>query len=316
MSQLLINIQKLSKHFRVKKKFLHAVEEVDLQIFAGEILALVGESGSGKTTLGRMLLRLIEPTEGKIEYQGLELLTLLPHEMKPLRRRMQMIFQDPYSSLNPRMTIGEILKEPFQIHSLLAKKELQGRIEELMQMVGLDPGYLNRFPHEFSGGQRQRICIARSLAVDPEFLVCDEPVSALDVSVQAQLINLLKELQQKKGLTYLFISHDLSLVKYISDRVAVLYLGRILEVAPTEALFSTPLHPYTQALLSAIPQPDPNATRSRSRVKGDTPNLFEKPKGCPFATRCPYAMPLCSEKVPPLKEFDSGHFAACHLLTN
>lgn len=311
----LIEVKNLRKEFYVQNKKLIAIRDISLTIAKGETLGLVGESGCGKSTTGRCLLRLEQATSGEIIYQQKNLLSMNQKELFSFRRNAQIIFQDPYSSLNPRMTAGDIIAEPLYIHRLIAKAEIEKYVTSLLEMVGLSRSALNRFPHEFSGGQRQRIGIARALALKPHFIVCDEPISALDVSVQAQIVNLLKHLQKELGLTYLFIAHDLSMIKYISDRVAVMYLGSIVEIAPTEELYSSPKHPYTQALLSAIPFPDPLVERSRQHppLAGEVPNLLAPPKGCPFASRCPQAMPKCHDVQPAFKELAPKHFAACHL---
>ncbi|MGC9356865.1 MAG: ABC transporter ATP-binding protein, partial [Anaerolineae bacterium] len=273
-------------------------------------------SGCGKTTAGRTLIRLYEPTDGHVYYKGEDLASMNSNELREMRRRIQVIFQDPYASLNPRLTVGAIVGEPLEIHRLARGKELKERVEELLQLVGLNPYFADRYPHEFSGGQRQRIGVARALALDPEFIVCDEPISALDVSIQAQIVNLLEELQEKLGLTYLFIAHDLSMVHHISDRVAVMYLGKIMELSDSERLYGNPLHPYTQALLSAVPIPDPTIEEKRERIilKGDVPSPANPPKGCNFNTRCPLAMDVCFEKEPELVDMGDGHLCACHLV--
>ena len=312
----MIEIKKLRKEFPLQGKKLIAVRDVSFFILKGETLGLVGESGCGKSTTGRCLLRLEEPTSGEVIYQNRNLLSFNRAELFSFRRNAQIIFQDPYSSLNPRMTAGDIIAEPLHIHGILPEKGLSHYLKELLAMVGLSETAQNRFPHEFSGGQRQRIGIARALALKPQFIVCDEPISALDVSVQAQIVNLLKMLQKELGLTYLFIAHDLAMVKYISERVAVMYLGNIVEIAPSEELYSHPMHPYTQALLSAIPIPDPHHEQKRSRIvlKGEVPSALAMLKGCPFASRCPHATDLCREVMPEQREIGPGHFAACHLL--
>lgn len=316
MSRLLVDIQNLSKDYWVEKKRLKAVRDLNLQIYAGETLGLVGESGCGKSTAGRSILRLEEPTSGKVYFDGIDVRALSAKELKLMRRRMQFIFQDPYASLNPRMTVQDILGEPLDIHKLTTRYERRRKIEELLSLVGLNPNHMSRFPHEFSGGQRQRIGIARALAVEPEFIICDEPISALDVSIQAQIVNLLKRLQEKMGLTYLFIAHDLSMIKYISSRVAVMYLGQLMELATSESLYENPLHPYTQALLSSIPIPDPMIERKRKRVvlKGEVPNPLNPPSGCPFSSRCPIATERCHKEIPLWREGKPGHFVACHLI--
>lgn len=315
MSQPLIEVQNLTKEFHVGKTTLQAVKNLNLTIFRGETLGLVGESGCGKSTAGKTILRLHEPTSGNILFDGEDITHASRKALLTLRRRMQIIFQDPYASLNPRMTVEEIVGEPLDIHRNISRRSRHERVVEMLEMVGLTEQHLSRYPHEFSGGQRQRIGIARALAISPEFLVCDEPLSALDVSVQAQVVNLLKELQRRLRLTYLFIAHDLSMVEYLSHRVAVMYLGRLVELSPTEDLFKNPKHPYTQALLSAIPIPDPEQERRRSRivVSGEVPSPLKPPSGCVFRTRCPYAMPVCAEQVPIWQEVAPQHFVACHL---
>ena len=315
MNKALLKIRKLTKEFKVGSKKLTAVSDFNLNIYPGETVGLVGESGCGKSTVGRTILQLHTATEGSIEFDGKELTLLGRKELKAMRRKMQIVFQDPYASLNPRMTVQDIIGEAIDIHRLARGDKRKKRIAELLNLVGLNASHMSRFPHEFSGGQRQRIGIARALAVEPEFLVCDEPLSALDVSIQAQVVNLLKSLQKKMGLTYLFIAHDLSLIKYISDRVAVMYLGQLMELAPTEGLYSDPLHPYTKALLSSIPIPDPVVERKRNRVvlKSEIPNPLDPPKGCPFCTRCPEAHAKCFNEKPKWKEVKPQRFAACHL---
>ena len=314
----LIEVQNLKKYFPVgggfleRHKQLQAVDDVSFAIDKGETMGLVGESGCGKSTIGRVVLRLYEPTGGKILYNGEDITRA---DMAPYRKKMQIIFQDPYSSLNPRMTIGDIVGEPLDIHKLYAsKRDRQDMIREKMNLVGLNSEHMNRYPHEFSGGQRQRISIARALALSPEFMVCDEPVSALDVSIQAQIINTLMDLQQKLELTYFFIAHDLSVVRHISNRVGVMYLGNLMELTSSEELHRTPLHPYTQALLSAIPIPDPDVNKARKRtpLQGDVPSPINPPAGCRFHTRCPYARAECEERRPEFAEVEPGHFCACH----
>ena len=301
--------------FRKKVGDVKAVDDVSFTIYEGETLGLVGESGCGKSTCGRAILRLYEPTAGTVRLAGEDVLAAPPGELRAMRPRMQMVFQDPQASLNPRMTVAAIIGEPLDEHTTLSRAQKLDRIYELMDKVGLNRDFANRYPHEFSGGQRQRIGIARALALNPKFIVCDEPIAALDVSIQAQVVNLLEELQDSLGLTYLFISHDLSMVRHIADRVAVMYLGRIVELASREALYETPMHPYTQALLSAVPEPDPSAETTRSRIilKGDVPSPANPPKGCNFCTRCPKVMPVCREVEPDFTEAAPGHFLACHL---
>lgn len=317
--QPFIRVEGLKKHFPIKGGLLgrevasvKAVQGVDFEIRKGETLGLVGESGSGKSTLGRCLIRLIEPTEGKIFVEGRDITQISGTELRALRRKMQIIFQDPYASLNPRMTVGSIISEPLEIHGLhTSKKDRADRVAQLIELVGLRKEAVNRYPHEFSGGQRQRIGIARALAVEPEFIVCDEPVSALDVSIQAQIINLLMDLQQKLGLTYLFIAHDLKVVEHISTRVAVMYLGKIVEAADAIELYTGPKHPYTRALISAIPTPDPNAKQDRIILTGDVPSPINPPSGCHFHPRCPKATDHCKQSIPNFKTFGKDHAAAC-----
>ena len=315
----LLEVRNLKKYFPVKTGFFRtnyvkAVDDVSFTIERGETLGLVGESGCGTTTLGTTMLRLIDPTAGDIIYDGH---SIIREDMLPYRRRMQIIFQDPYASLDPRMTVGDIVGEPLDIHNLYSsQQERRDKINTLLATVGLNTEHANRFPHEFSGGQRQRIGIARALAVDPEFIVCDEPISALDVSIQAQVINMLEDLQAEKNLTYLFIAHDLSIVKHISNRIGVMYLGHLVEMADSRGLYAQPLHPYTKTLLSAIPIADPRASRAKKRIilEGEVPSPMNPPSGCPFRTRCPYATEICSQKMPDLREASNGHFAACHNL--
>lgn len=311
----LVAIKELSKHFKMGRKTVIAVNNLTLSIKKGETLGLVGESGCGKSTVGRALVRLLEPTSGQLLFDGDDITRWTRYQLLPFRRRAQMIFQDPYSSLNPRLTVEEIVGEALDIHRLATGEKRLNRIEELLELVGLSRQHMGRYPHEFSGGQRQRIGIARALAVSPEFLVCDEPLSALDVSVQAQVVNLLKSLQERLALTYLFIAHDLSMVEYLSHRVAVMYLGNLMELAPTPALFSSPKHPYTQALLSAVPIPDPQLERRRSRIvlTGEVPSAAAPPSGCVFRTRCPKAMPICASVKPEWTKVGQDHFVSCHL---
>ncbi|NGX37265.1 MAG: Oligopeptide transport ATP-binding protein OppF [Chlamydiae bacterium] len=313
----LISIRNLKKYYSQDKQIVKAINDISLDIYRGETLGLVGESGCGKSTVARCLLRLTDPTGGTIEYEGKSITALKGKELKAFRRQAGMIFQDPYASLNPRMTAGDIIAEPLQIHNLAKGAEKKRRIRELLELVGLPNESYARYPHEFSGGQRQRIGIARAISMNPGFIICDEPISALDVSVQAQIINLLKQLQEEIGLTYLFIAHDLRIVKYLSTRVAVMYLGQIMELAPSDELYKNPQHPYTQALLSAIPIPDPKIEKARQRIvlRGEVPSPINPPKGCPFVTRCPHATPVCHHVRPEFKEISSNHFAACHLLT-
>ncbi|MGA9998024.1 MAG: oligopeptide/dipeptide ABC transporter ATP-binding protein [Pyrinomonadaceae bacterium] len=295
------------------KRVVKAVDGVTIDIYPGETLGLVGESGCGKSTLGRALLRLTEPTGGQVLFRGKDLAHLSMREMREQRRYLQMIFQDPYASLNPRMTVGQIIGEPLDTFNLAGGREAERRVKELMETVGLSPRFIKRYPHEFSGGQRQRIGIARALAVDPDFIVADEPISALDVSIQAQIMNLMEKLQRQKNLTYLFISHDLRAIRHVSDRVAVMYLGKLVEIAGAKIIYDEPLMPYTKALISAVPVPDPliEATRQRIVLEGDVPSPINPPSGCRFHTRCPYAIQACKEVVPPLAEIKPNHFAAC-----
>ncbi|MDT5272819.1 MAG: peptide/nickel transport system ATP-binding protein [Acidobacteriota bacterium] len=309
----LVRVRGLFKHFPLEGSddVVRAVDGVTFDIYRGETLGLVGESGCGKSTVGRCLLRLIEPTRGEVEFAGRNVLATSGQDLRRLRREMQIIFQDPYASLNPRMRVRDIVSEPLVIHGIGDKGERRERVAELLRKVGLDPDYMNRYPHEFSGGQRQRIGIARALALNPKLVVADEPVSALDVSVQAQVVNLLEDLQGEFNLTYLFISHGLAVVEHISDRVAVMYLGRIVEVATAEELYANPLHPYTRALLSAIPVPDPTRKRDRIVLKGDVPTPINPPSGCRFHTRCPEAIPDCARIDPDLREVTPHHTVAC-----
>ncbi|GAA0114556.1 ABC transporter ATP-binding protein [Clostridium senegalense] len=316
-NEILINVKNLKKYFNVgKNATLKAVDDVSFHIYKGETLGLVGESGCGKTTCGRTVMGLYEATDGEILFDGHDISKLNKKEKKQFARRAQVIFQDPYASLNPRMTVGDIIGEGIDIHGLYSGQERTDKIYHLLQLVGLNKEHASRFPHEFSGGQRQRIGIARALAIEPDFIVCDEPISALDVSIQAQVVNLLIKLQKELGLTYLFIAHDLSMVKHISDRVGVMYLGTMVELASSHDLYEKPLHPYTQALLSAIPIPDPEIGRNKNRIalEGEVPSPINPKPGCRFAARCRYAKPICSEKNPEFKEVEPNHFVACHLL--
>jgi len=320
-NNVLLDVQNLVMHFPIYRGVIrrqvgavHAVDGISFSVQRGETLGLVGESGCGKSTTGRTILQLYKPTAGNVVFDGVDLVKLKGEEMRKMRRKLQMIFQDPYASLNPRMTVGDIIAEPLMVHNAATGKEIQDRIEYLLNIVKLNPSFANRYPHEFSGGQRQRIGVARALALQPSFIVCDEPISALDVSIQAQVINLLEELQNQFNLTYLFIAHDLSVVRHISDRVAVMYLGIIVEMASRTKLYNAPMHPYTQALLSAVPIPDPVADAKRKRVilEGDVPSPVNPPSGCRFRTRCPIAKQICSEQTPDFRELEPGHFVACH----
>jgi oligopeptide transport system ATP-binding protein len=321
-TDILLRVENLVKHFPITRGIIiqrqvgavHAVDGLSFDIRRGETFGLVGESGCGKSTTGRTILQLYRPTAGHVYYDGADLVALKGEGLRQMRRKMQMIFQDPYASLNPRMTVGEIIGEPLVIHNVARGREVQDRVENLLSVVGLNPAFVNRYPHEFSGGQRQRIGVARALALQPPFIVCDEPISALDVSIQAQVVNLLEDLQDQFGLTYLFIAHDLSMVRHISNRVGVMYLGIIVELADTNELYRSPRHPYTQALLSAVPVPDPMVEEKRQRIilEGDVPSPVNLPSGCRFRTRCPIAQALCAEKVPEWREVEPDHWAACH----
>jgi oligopeptide/dipeptide ABC transporter ATP-binding protein len=317
----LIELRHVKKYFPIRKGVLqrevarvHAVDDVSFAVREGETLGLVGESGCGKSTLGRTLVRLLEPTDGQILFQGQQIEELGPRKLRPLRREMQMVFQDPYASLNPRKRVGSIIGDPLKIHNIGDKKQRKAQVEELLDTVGLSPEHYNRFPHEFSGGQRQRIGIARALALRPKLIVADEPVSALDVSIQSQMLNLLEDLQNEFRLTYIFIAHDLGVVRHVSDRIAVMYLGKLVELSPAEELYQRPIMPYTEALLSAVPIPDPDLARKRERIvlEGDVPSPINPPSGCRFHPRCRYATEVCREVEPPLADYGNGHLAACH----
>ncbi len=321
---VLVQVERLKKHFPITRGVIiqrqvgavRAVDGVTFDIYRGETLGLVGESGCGKTTVGRTIIQLYRPTAGRVLFDGVDLSRLKGEALRHMRRRMQMIFQDPYASLNPRMSIFRIISEPLRVHKLATGKEQIERAQELLHLVRLNPRFINRYPHEFSGGQRQRIGIARALASNPEFIICDEPIAALDVSIQAQVVNLLEELQEQLGLTYLFVAHDLSMVRHICDRVAVMYLGVIVELAQKDELYEHPLHPYAQALLSAVPVPDPQVERRRQRIllEGDVPSPINPPSGCRFRTRCFKAQEICAEKEPLWRDVSGGHFVACHMV--
>lgn len=320
MKQVLLEVDNIKKYFPFKKGVIKktkgnvkAVDGLSFKIYEGETLSLVGESGCGKSTTGRVIMKLLEATEGKVIFEGTDITNYSPEKIRPYRKEFQMIFQDPYASLNPRMTIKEIIEEPLLVHELEQNRRVE-RITELLEEVGLSQHHLNRYPHEFSGGQRQRIGIARALAVDPKLIIADEPVSALDVSIQSQILNLLKDLQEEHNLTYLFIAHDLSVVEHISDRVAVMYLGRIVEMTTRDNLFQTPLHPYTKALISAVPVPDPTLKRDRIVLTGDIPSPANPPSGCTFHTRCPFAQDICKKETPEFKDYRDEHFVACHFV--
>ena len=320
--QVLLRVENLVKHFPIKRGIIfmnqvgavHAVDDVSFDIYKGETLGLVGESGCGKSTTGRTILQLHRPTSGSVYFQDKNLVTMKGEELRHMRRKMQMIFQDPYASLNPRMTVGEIIGEPLVIHNVAKGKDMQAHVERLLELVGLNPAFSNRYPHEFSGGQRQRIGVARTLELEHELIVCDEPIYGLDGSIQAQVVNRLEDLKGELGLTYLFIAHDLSMVRHISDRIAVMYLGIIVELAERNELYLNPLHPYSKALLSAVPIPDPVAEEKRRRIilQGDVPSPVNPPSGCRFRTRCPIAADICAEAKPEFRELSPGHFVACH----
>lgn len=323
-NEVLLKVDNLIKHFPIYRGVfqrqvgaVHAVDGISFDVYKGETLGLVGESGCGKSTAGRTILQLYKPTSGSVDFQGVDLATLHGEDLRNMRKKIQMIFQDPYASLNPRMTVGDIIGEPLMVHNMATPKEIEERVADLLNKVNLNPAFASRYPHEFSGGQRQRIGIARALALQPDFIVCDEPISALDVSIQAQVVNLLEDLQEQFGLTYLFIAHDLSMVRHISTRVAVMYLGIIVELTDRKTLYTKPLHPYSQALLSAVPVADPMVEEKRKRVilEGDVPSPVNPPSGCRFRTRCPIAKPgLCDVSTPEFREIDPGHFVACHLV--
>lgn len=321
MKKSILEVKNLKKYFPVVGgvfskpiAWVKAVDDISFNIFEGETFSLVGESGSGKTTTGKTILKLIEPTAGQIIAEDIDITNYSASEMRPLRRDMQIIFQDPYGSLNPRLPVGEIIREPLVVHRVGNKKEQEERVVEAMQVVGLHPEYLRRYPHEFSGGQRQRVGIARAIVLNPKFIVADEPVSALDASIQSQVLNLLMDLQQKLSLTYLLVAHNLAVVRHVSDRIGVMYLGKLMEIADTMELFNNTLHPYTQALLSAIPIPDPEIKKERIILAGDIPSPINPPSGCVFRTRCIYAQDICAEKMPQLVDIGSGHFTACHFV--
>jgi oligopeptide/dipeptide ABC transporter ATP-binding protein len=311
--QPLLQIKNLKKFYKVGGNELKAVNNMNLDIYPGETIGLVGESGCGKSTAGKTIIRMHEPTAGEVLFNGENVFKLRGKSLNKLKKDMQIIFQDPYSSLNPRMTVEDLIGEPLDLHRIAKGKERRDRIVELLELVGLKADHISRFPHEFSGGQRQRIGIARALALNPKFIVCDEPISALDVSIQAQVVNLLKDLQEKMNLTYLFIAHDLSMVKYISDRILVMYLGNMVELTDSDSLYREPLHPYTQALLSAVPIPDPMIRRERIVLEGEVPSPINPPSGCVFRTRCQHAMENCASSIPEWREVKEGHFTACHL---
>jgi oligopeptide transport system ATP-binding protein len=323
--KVLVRVENLKKYFPITRGIIFqrqvgaikAVDGISFGVYRGETLGLVGESGCGKSTTGRTVLQLYRPTEGDVYFEGESLVEMKGEMLRRQRKKMQMIFQDPYASLNPRMTVGNIIGEPLEVHHVASGKERQERVQELLRVVGLNPYFINRYPHEFSGGQRQRIGVARALALNPSFIVCDEPISALDVSIQAQVVNLLEDLQKELNLTYLFIAHDLSMVRHISDRVAVMYLGKIVELTDRDMLYADPQHPYTQALLSAVPIPDPEVEEKRQRIilEGDVPSPANPPVGCNFSTRCPKVIQICKEVDPEFKEIAPDHWCACHLVS-
>ncbi len=318
----LVQVRNLKKYFPVsrqlfstQRRFIKAVDDVSFDVFEGETLGLVGETGCGKTTVARTILQLYRPTSGQVLFDGVDLASLQENDLRKMRSRMQMIFQDPYASLNPRMTVGAIIAAPLDVHTKLDQKEKRERVQELLKLVGLNPDFVNRYPHEFSGGQRQRIGIARALALNPDLVICDEPISSLDVSIQAQVVNLLEELQNRLGLTYIFVAHDLSMVRHISDRMVVMYLGKVMELADRNEIYLHPSHPYTRALMSAVPIPDPDKARNRKRIilKGDIPSPLNPPQGCNFNTRCPIAVERCFKEDPDYREIKPDHWVACHL---
>jgi len=317
----LVQVRNLKKYFPVsrqlfstQRRFIKAVDDVSFDVLEGETLGLVGETGCGKTTVARTILQLYRPTSGQVLFDGVDLASLQENDLRKMRSRMQMIFQDPYASLNPRMTVGAIIAAPLDVHTRLDQKEKRDRVQELLKLVGLNPDFVNRYPHEFSGGQRQRIGIARALALNPDLVICDEPISSLDVSIQAQVVNLLEELQNRLGLTYIFVAHDLSMVRHISDRIIVMYLGKVMELADRNEIYLHPLNPYTRALMSAVPIPDPDKARNRKRIilKGDIPSPLNPPQGCNFNTRCPIASGRCFQEDPEYREISPEHWVACH----
>lgn len=320
--KVLLQVKNLKKYFPVSKglftnrqvRFVKAVDNVSFDVYDGETLGLVGETGCGKTTVARTILQLYHPTSGQIIFDGVDLTSLPENDLRKMRRRMQMIFQDPYASLNPRMTVGSIISAPLDVHTDLNRSEKQDKVQDLLKLVGLNPDFVNRYPHEFSGGQRQRIGIARALALSPDLVICDEPISSLDVSIQAQVVNLLEELQDRLGLTYIFVAHDLSMVRHISDRMVVMYLGKVMELADRNEIYLHPRHPYTKALMSAVPIPNPRKARDRQRIilQGDIPSPLNPPQGCNFNTRCPLAQDICFKEDPEYREIDPNHFVACH----